>query len=160
MHPCSCYLWTSTHPQWCTCGFLPASVRVPSETGRLGAAEGLLHIPPLLIMSIPTVSWLLTSISGRTFFFLVFCFFFFQYLNSFVGWSLSATESFQANIEYLLKLDDLSCGQTSLIVCHFFPVLKLLKMATGMRALLDTVVQALPQVCLITHTHTTHCIFP
>lgn len=37
------------------------------------------------------------------------------------------------------------------------PVLKLLKMATGMRALLDTVVQALPQVCLIcfvTHTHT------
>lgn len=37
------------------------------------------------------------------------------------------------------------------------PVLKLLKMATGMRALLDTVVQALPQVCLIcfvTHIHT------
>uniref|UniRef100_A0A3B3YML0 Ion transport domain-containing protein n=1 Tax=Poecilia mexicana TaxID=48701 RepID=A0A3B3YML0_9TELE len=33
-------------------------------------------------------------------------------------------------------------------------VLKLLKMATGMRALLDTVVQALPQVSLITHMHT------
>ena len=27
-------------------------------------------------------------------------------------------------------------------------------MATGMRALLDTVVQALPQVCLPTHAHT------
>lgn len=31
------------------------------------------------------------------------------------------------------------------------PVLKLLKMATGMRALLDTVVQALPQVCVVSH---------
>ncbi len=38
--------------------------------------------------------------------------------------------------------------------CDLSPVLKLLKMATGMRALLDTVVQALPQVCVITHTLT------
>lgn len=37
-------------------------------------------------------------------------------------------------------------------VCDLSPVLKLLKMATGMRALLDTVVQALPQVRVITHT--------
>lgn len=43
-----------------------------------------------------------------------------------------------------------------LSLTHTHTVLKLLKMATGMRALLDTVVQALPQV----HTHTlTHCLF-
>ena len=34
----------------------------------------------------------------------------------------------------------------SLSLTHTHTVLKLLKMATGMRALLDTVVQALPQV--------------
>lgn len=39
---------------------------------------------------------------------------------------------------------ELSLSDTSLVLV--VAVLKLLKMATGMRALLDTVVQALPQV--------------
>lgn len=43
-------------------------------------------------------------------------------------------------------------------------VLKLLKMAVGMRALLDTVMQALPQVhnplCEITSTEATEFCFP
>lgn len=39
---------------------------------------------------------------------------------------------------------ELSVSDTSLVLV--MAVLKLLKMATGMRALLDTVVQALPQV--------------
>lgn len=39
----------------------------------------------------------------------------------------------------------------SLVFVCVFTVLKLLKMAVGMRALLDTVMQALPQVC------TLHC---
>lgn len=38
-----------------------------------------------------------------------------------------------------------------------FLVLKLLKMATGMRALLDTVVQALPQVSLFTGCFSVFC---
>lgn len=45
----------------------------------------------------------------------------------------------------------LSIPWCSVCFCLNFTVLKLLKMATGMRALLDTVVQALPQVN--THTH-------
>lgn len=51
----------------------------------------------------------------------------------------------------------------SLMFCLCFPtVLKLLKMAVGMRALLDTVMQALPQVYrqLLNNIPRSHSLFP
>ncbi len=67
---------------------------------------------------------------------------------------------------YTLTYTTAFCVDAIVSPCGLSPVLKLLKMATGMRALLDTVVQALPQVCVISlshtypHTHThTHTFF-
>lgn len=59
---------------------------------------------------------------------------------------------------YTKDASELSLTDTSLVLV--VAVLKLLKMATGMRALLDTVVQALPQVKHLPKRLSSSVLFP